>query len=400
MVAFAVVAAPAIAQTPAPSAATGGVSGVAPTVATLTGTVNPHGVATRYFFQYGPRGLSKRTASVAVGSGTDPVQISQQVSDLQPNKLYAYRLVATSDGGTVMGARRDFRTPRESAVTPVVSTGSATNVADTGATLNGAINTRGATGTYQFQYGPSRQYGASTPAAPFGPTTNGTAISSPVGSLAPATTYHYRLVFQPSSGRAVLGRDRTFTTTRIPNGLLIEAKPNPVRYGAGIQVAGVLAGSDNSGVGITVQADTFPFDGNWQNVASGRTDPTGAYVIAVSPMISSSQLRTVAATRPQVISQLTTVGVRLGVSLRVNRHPRRGARVRFRGHVTPSQDGAAVSIQRRVRGTYRTIARTRVNGSSYSRRVRIRSSGRYRALVRPTDGSHVSGNRSRLIRVR
>ncbi len=54
---------------------------------------------------------------------------------------------------------------------------------------------------------------------------------------------------------------------------------------------------------------------------------------------------------------------------------------------------------RRIRGHYHTIARTRVNGSSYSRRVRVYNSGRYRAFVSPTDGSHVWGKRTRILHV-
>jgi hypothetical protein len=369
--------------------------------ATLTGEVNPHGEATRYFFQYG-RGnrLNQQSGPASAGSGTAAVQASIRVRDLRADTTYSYRLVATSDGGRDIGDTRRFHTASEQASRPAVSTGKATNLADTGATLNGAINTRGQTGTYQFQYGPSRQYGSATAATPFGPTTTGTAISSPVGSLVSATRYHYRLVFQPTSGDAIVGRDRTFVTKAIPNGLLIDASPDPVRYGRGIRVAGVLAGSDNTGVAITVQADTFPFDGQWRSVASGRSDATGAYVIEVSPLLANTRLRTVAATKPQVTSQIASVDVRLRVSLHVKRRPHRGARVRFHGRVSPRQDGASVRIQRRVRGHYRTIARTRVDGSRYSTRVRVRHSGRYRAYVSPTNDAHVSGKRTRVLRVR
>jgi hypothetical protein len=395
-----VLAAPAAAQTPAPSATTGQVADIGPKVATLTGVVDPNGAATQYFFQYGPRGLSRRTAVASAGDGNAGVPVRVQVGSLKPSTRYAYRLVAVSKAGTVRGATRQFSTSRAQPTSPAVATRGATNVAASGATLNGTINTRGQTGTYQFQYGPSRQYGSATPATPFGPTNKGTAISSPVGGLNSATRYHYRLVFQPASGDAIVGRDRTFVTKRSPNGLLIEAEPNPVRYGRGIRVAGVLAGSGNTGVAITVQADTFPFDGKWRPVASGRSDATGAYVIEVSPLLANSQFRTIAATKPQVISQTASVDVRLRVSLHVKRRPHRGARVRFHGRVGPSQDDASVRIQRRVRGHYRTIARTRVDGSRYSTRVRVRRSGRYRAYVSPTDGSHIAGKRTRTIRVR
>jgi len=384
----------------APEVNTQGVKDVKPTAATLTGVVDPNGAATKYFFEYGP-GLSRKSRTRNAGDGSNPVNVATRISNLQPGTQYAYRLVAVNSAGTARGDTETFQTPRKGSNAPSVATGAARDVAQAGATLTGAINTRGQTGAYTFQYGPTRQYGAQTPATPFGPTSKATAISSPVGGLSAATRYHYRLVFTPTTGSAVYGRDRTFTTQREPNGLLIRATPNPVRYGRGIQVAGVLAGTGNSGVPVAVQVDTFPFEGNWRRIAGGRTDATGAYVIPVSPMLVNSQVRTVADTRPSTISQPETVGVRLAVSLHVStKRPRRGHRVRFHGRVRPSQDGALVRIQRRVRGHYRTIARTTVRGSSYSRRVKISHRGRYRALVRPTDGSHVSGKRSRFLRVR
>jgi hypothetical protein len=398
--ALALVAAPAVAQTPGPTAVTGGVADLGPTVATLSGSVNPNGVNTRYYFQYGPGKLNSRTDAVAAGSGTSGVRARVQVGSLKPATRYVYRLIAVSAGGTAKGAVRDFRTRQQKPTSPAVSTGKATNIADTGATLTGAINTRGQTGTYQFEYGPTGQYGWTTAATPFGPTSKGTVISTAVGGLTSATRYHYRLVFQPTSGNAIVGRDRGFITKRTPNGLLIDASPNPVRYSRAIRVGGVLAGSGNTGVEITVQADPFPFDGAWSPVATGRTDATGAYVIEVSPLLTNTQFRTVAATRPQVVSQAVPVDVRLGVSLHVKRRPHRGARVRFHGRVSPRQNGASVRIQRRVHGRYRTIGRTHVRGSRYSTRVRVRHSGRYRAYVSPINDSHVAGKRTRMIRVR
>lgn len=84
--------------------------------ATVTGTVNPRGVATRYRFEFG-RGtnLNLRTALVAVGEGTAPVPVASTLR-LVPNMRYSYRLMATSAGGTVRSARRTFVTAPECTV--------------------------------------------------------------------------------------------------------------------------------------------------------------------------------------------------------------------------------------------------------------------------------------------
>jgi hypothetical protein len=70
--------------------------------------------------------------------------------------------------------------------------------------------------------------------------------------------------------------------------------------------------------------------------------------------------------------------------------PRRGQRVRFHGELYPERNGRSVYIQKRVRGGYRTVARTvlRKGGddgldtwSTYSVRIRVSRNGLYRAHV-------------------
>src|SRR4051794_36471988 len=51
--ALAATAAPALAAPPAPNVTSGGTSGVDQTVATLSGTVDPNGATTVYWFEYG-----------------------------------------------------------------------------------------------------------------------------------------------------------------------------------------------------------------------------------------------------------------------------------------------------------------------------------------------------------
>jgi hypothetical protein len=205
-----------------------------------------------------------------------------------------------------------------------------------------------------------------------------------------------------AGNRTVRGRDRSFHTQRVPNGLLLRSSGNPVGYGAGVDLFGVLAGSGNAGRTARVQADAFPFDGGWTDVASGRTDSTGAYRIHVTPLLANTMFRTIADTTPAVTSQSVTVGVRLAASLHVStKHVRRGHRVRFWGRVHPHQAGAAISIQNRRSGRWVTIARTRTGGgSSFSRRVRLTRTGKYRVVARAADGAHVMGaSSSRYIRV-
>jgi hypothetical protein len=106
--------APAAASAAAPLVTTGGAAQVTITSATLTGTVNPRGLATSYYFQYGTTtAYGSRTPSTAAGKGGAGVAAAAQVSGLGSNTKYHYRLIAHSSDGTTAGNDRTFRTPEQ-----------------------------------------------------------------------------------------------------------------------------------------------------------------------------------------------------------------------------------------------------------------------------------------------
>lgn len=81
---------------------------------TLHGTVNPNGGPTTYHFDFGITegyGQSIPGSEVSVGSGTEPVSLSQLVKGLPSGVPYHYRIVATNAGGVTMGEDRFFMTP-------------------------------------------------------------------------------------------------------------------------------------------------------------------------------------------------------------------------------------------------------------------------------------------------
>jgi hypothetical protein len=91
-------------QPTSPTVATGPAKSVTFSGATLTGTVNPRGSETDYYFQYGTtKGYGAQTPLTPIGNGTKNVTASTAVSGLGPNTLYHYRLVAVGasrqDGG-------------------------------------------------------------------------------------------------------------------------------------------------------------------------------------------------------------------------------------------------------------------------------------------------------------
>ena len=98
---------------------------------------------------------------------------------------------------------------------PAVATGGATKIGNSTAVLNGTVNPNGHATEYDFTYGPTTAYGATTTLHKVKAGTKAVAVSITVSGLTPGTQYHYRIQ-AVSSGGAVVGADRTFTTTGHP----------------------------------------------------------------------------------------------------------------------------------------------------------------------------------------
>lgn len=94
------------------------------------------------------------------------------------------------------------------------STGSASNVSSTGATLNGTVDPMGTTTTFHFEYGTTTAYGARIPSLDQVVGSDGTAhgLSQAVSGLRPSTTYHFRIIATDGHGLVARGADMTFTT--------------------------------------------------------------------------------------------------------------------------------------------------------------------------------------------
>ncbi len=102
---------PASAAAAAPTVTTGSPSSVGQSSATVSGTVNPNGQSTSYFFKYGTTttyGL--QTTPAGAGNGTGTVAVHQTLDGLTPNTTYHYQLVATSSAGTTNGTDQTFTT--------------------------------------------------------------------------------------------------------------------------------------------------------------------------------------------------------------------------------------------------------------------------------------------------
>jgi hypothetical protein len=198
--------------TSSPPGAVTGTAEVTPTSATLTGSVDPNGRATTWYFEYGTStSYGSRTPDRSAGSGTSSAGVSAAVTNLAPGRVYHYRIVATSDGGTTRGADKAFKTTGA----PTAGTGSASSIGPTTAKLNGVVIPNGRATTWYFEYGTSTAYGSRTGRKSAGPGTSPVNVSSSLTGLRVATVYHFRLVAQNDAGTA-FGNDQTFGTSVPP----------------------------------------------------------------------------------------------------------------------------------------------------------------------------------------
>jgi hypothetical protein len=92
-----------------PTVETKPATNIAESSATLNGAVNPNGVETKYYFEYGTTTkYGTKTAEVSAGSGTSNLEESKAITGLAIGTYYHFRLVATNVNGTSDGADKEF----------------------------------------------------------------------------------------------------------------------------------------------------------------------------------------------------------------------------------------------------------------------------------------------------
>jgi multidrug efflux pump subunit AcrA (membrane-fusion protein) len=182
------------------SASTGSASSVGSTAATLSGSVSPSGLDTHYWFEYGTGAgsLDSRTATLDAGAGTGVIAVTAALSGLKGNTTYLFRLVARNASGTSDGAEASFSTA--AAAVPTVTTGSASGVETSLASLDGTLNPNGSDTSYWFEYGTTATYGSRTPDVDAGSGTSDVSATALVNGLKPDTQYLFRLVARNSFG--------------------------------------------------------------------------------------------------------------------------------------------------------------------------------------------------------
>src|SRR3954451_20172322 len=278
------------------------------------------------------------------------------------------------------------------AAVPTVTTGNANTITQTSAKLNGTVKPNNEATTYHFEFGTTTAYGTNSPeAGPIAPGSGNTAVSADIGSLAPGTVYHYRLVATNPSG-AIPGKDTTFTTRPAVS---LNANKRVGSFNENITLSGQVFGTAVAGITVTLQENPYPFAG-WNDVATTTTDASGKYVF-IRQLKTHTGWRAIAQTKPAGASspafvlQEDTVTIKASTS-----RPKRGHSVLFTGFATPARFGFPVYVQRLGKHGWRRVLTAKLaitpiaDTVSYAVRLKRAVSGLYRAYV-PSGYDHVAG---------
>jgi trimeric autotransporter adhesin len=251
-----------------PVVQTGSAEGASTSGATLTGTVNPGGAATSWYFQYGTTSsYGQQTPSRSAGSGGAVTGVSATIGKLAAGTSYHYRLVGASSAGTVDGGDVTFQTvPAVTLATETVAL-----VYGQTATLSGAVFTRQTGVTVTLL------------AEPYGATT-----FSPVGSsktgIGGSWTYQAKPTVQTAYEASIQGGASTPVAVGVRPAITLR-----VITGARLTARAVAAASF---AGKRVQLQVLVPGNRWETIATAPLNSRSAAIFKTTKLRrGSSQLR-------------------------------------------------------------------------------------------------------------
>jgi lysophospholipase L1-like esterase len=202
---------------PPPSATTVDADTILEDRAVLNGTVNPNGVATDAWFEWGTDpslAVFDNTTVQPLGSGTQDNSVSFPLTGLADGTTYYFRVRAQSGVGESSGSILSFAT----LLRPTVVTQDASPVTGDGATLRGTVNPNGLATDAWFEWDTDPFFGSftETPHQPLGSGTQDSAVSFPLMGLNSGTTYYFRVRAQSVAGDST-GSIFSFLTLVLPS---------------------------------------------------------------------------------------------------------------------------------------------------------------------------------------
>ena len=193
-----------------PAVSSNGIADLDAQSVSFSADVLPGFGTTAVYFQYGP-GLGPGYPSATIpgpplAADNDTHHVSTTIGGLKPGVVYHFRTIAANFAGVAYGPDMSFETPG----LPEALSIAVANVSQNGARLTAQLNPHLAPTTYHFEYGPTVDYGNSTPeSVQIGSDGSVHDVSSDISDLAAGSPT--RVVATNSVG-ATIGQDLTFTT--------------------------------------------------------------------------------------------------------------------------------------------------------------------------------------------
>jgi len=209
---------------------------------------------------------------------------SKIIINLSYQVKYFWRVNATNSAGTSQwsGVWNFTTTASTNLATPTTRT--TTNITQTTATLNGVVNSNGASATVQFDYGTTASYGLTATALQSPVTGSSNAnVSVNLSGLTSNTLYHYRVRATNINGTSY-GADSTFTTLNVQ----LPPKVSTLSTTSISSTTAILNGTVNAnGLSTTVQFDYGTTTSYGTTVTASQSPVTGDTAVSVSANISN-----------------------------------------------------------------------------------------------------------------
>ena len=229
-------------STKLPVTTTGAASSVTISSASASGSVNPNGLDTRFWFELSTSSAMTNSISTTqqdIGSGSSLVAVSATFSGLTANTTYYFQVWASNSAGTSQGAVVSFRTAQP----PAVNTLPVPSFTNTTAIVSSSVNPEGMDTAAWFAYSTnSAMSGATTTAQQdIGAGSTTVTVNATLTGLTSSTTYYFQ-AFASNSAGVSQGSILSFTTSS----LTLPSAPtplNPANGASGIASAPTLSWS-------------------------------------------------------------------------------------------------------------------------------------------------------------
>ncbi len=213
------------------------------TTATLVGHVTPEDAAIEScFFQWGSASVEEHSApceQTELGSGEARVAVTANLTGLTESTTYRYRLVASNDRGSEMGATYKFTTLP---YLPKATVGEPRDLTDESGLFKGRVNPQGRAITEcRFEYGTTIALGKKVACSKLPGSGEGwEQITAPVSGLEPSTGYYVRVRVANAYGAVYSGLEpfTTFSTDTPPVVKKLEPNKGDPSGGNSVTVVG------------------------------------------------------------------------------------------------------------------------------------------------------------------